>query len=274
MIFVTITVMSDSLARLNSGRPPVRGAHVEQEGAAARRRYRRALMALTRSGLPFLVGGAYALEHYTTIARWTKDLDIFVRPGDVDGCLDALTSAGFETEIAFPHWLAKAYAGRDFIDLIFSSGNGVAEVDDEWMAHATPGLVLGLPVPLCPAEEMIWSKAFVAERERYDGADIAHLIRAVPRRGSTGSAWSDASARTGACCSAICCSSSSCILPSRRQRRATGRSRARPATRGGRERARGERAHLPGPPPVPLPVPPRHRRMGIWGRAAATRTGA
>lgn len=177
MIFVTITVMSDSLARLYSGRPPVR-AQVEQEGAAARRRYRRALMALTRSGLPFLVGGAYALEHYTTIARWTKDLDIFVLPGDVDGCLDALTAAGFETEIAFPHWLAKAYAGRDFIDLIFSSGNGVAEVDDEWMAYATPGHVLGLPVPLCPAEEMIWSKAFVAERERYDGADIAHLIRA------------------------------------------------------------------------------------------------
>jgi hypothetical protein len=135
-------------------------------------------MALTRSGLPFLVGGAYALEHYTTIARWTKDLDIFVLPRDVAGCLDALSEAGFKTEVAFPHWLAKAYAGRDFIDLIFGSGNGIAEVDEEWMAHATLGRVLGLPVPLCPAEEMIWSKAFVAERERYDGADIAHLIRA------------------------------------------------------------------------------------------------
>src|SRR5262249_32569841 len=27
-------------------------------------------------------------------------------------------------------------------------------------------------------EEMIWSKAFIMERERYDGADISHLIRA------------------------------------------------------------------------------------------------
>jgi hypothetical protein len=35
---------------------------------------------------------------------------------------------------------------------------------------------------LCPAEEMIWSKAFVMERERYDGADIAHLIRAIGDR--------------------------------------------------------------------------------------------
>jgi hypothetical protein len=35
---------------------------------------------------------------------------------------------------------------------------------------------------LCPAEETIWSKAFVMERERYDGADIAHLIRAAGRQ--------------------------------------------------------------------------------------------
>jgi hypothetical protein len=33
-------------------------------------------------------------------------------------------------------------------------------------------------VQLCPAEETIWSKAFVMERERYDGADVAHLLRA------------------------------------------------------------------------------------------------
>ena len=38
--------------------------------------------------------------------------------------------------------------------------------------------MLGVPVLLCPAEEMIWSKAFIMERERYDGADVAHLLRA------------------------------------------------------------------------------------------------
>jgi len=41
-----------------------------------------------------------------------------------------------------------------------------------------PDHVLGVPVQLCPAEEMIWSKAFVMERERYDGNDVMHLIRA------------------------------------------------------------------------------------------------
>ena len=33
-----------------------------------------------------------------------------------------------------------------------------------------------------PPEEIIWQKAFIQERERFDGADVAHLIRA---RGQT-----------------------------------------------------------------------------------------
>jgi hypothetical protein len=92
-----------------------------------------------------------------------------------------LDAAGFATELTFPHWLAKARAGDRVIDLIFSAGNGVAPVDDLWFAHAVPGRVLGVPVLLCPPEEIIWSKAFIMERERYDGADVAHLILARAR---------------------------------------------------------------------------------------------
>jgi hypothetical protein len=33
-------------------------------------------------------------------------------------------------------------------------------------------------VKLSPAEEMIWSKAFVMERERFDGADVLYLFLA------------------------------------------------------------------------------------------------
>jgi hypothetical protein len=36
---------------------------------------------------------------------------------------------------------------------------------------------LGWRVNVMAPEEMIWMKAFIQERERYDGADIAHLIR-------------------------------------------------------------------------------------------------
>ena len=64
------------------------------------------------------------------------------------------------------------------MDLIFSSGNGVARVDADWFKYAADVVLYGIPVKLSPIEELIWSKSFVMERERFDGADVTHLIRA------------------------------------------------------------------------------------------------
>jgi hypothetical protein len=141
--------------------------------------YARSLRQLRAARVPFLVGGAYAFERYTGIARHTKDFDVFVRKQDCRRALDVLAAGGCRAEVAFAHWLAKAFHGDDFIDVIFSSGNGIATVDDAWFQHAVDAVVLGVPVKLCPPEEIIWSKAFIMERERYDGADIAHLLRAT-----------------------------------------------------------------------------------------------
>src|SRR4030095_4312876 len=63
-----------------------------------------------------------------------------------------------------------------YIDVIYNSGNGIAAVDDAWFRHARTGRVLSVAVRFCPAEEMIWSKAFIMERERFDGADVMHLL--------------------------------------------------------------------------------------------------
>lgn len=144
--------------------------------------YRNVLATLNASTLPFLVGGAYALNCYTAIDRQTKDLDLFIRRQDYGPIAQALRQAGYDMELTYSHWLAKVHCGDVFIDLIFSSGNAVAEVDDIWFEHAVRAEVLGVPVKISPPEEMIWSKAFVMERERYDGADIAHLILAYGER--------------------------------------------------------------------------------------------
>jgi len=140
--------------------------------------YRRVLHDLEASGVPVLVGGAYALAHYTGIDRRTKDFDLFLRRADYDRAAQTLDAQGFRTELTFPHWLGKVHAGSLCVDLIFNSGNGLTRVDDAWFEHAVDGEVLGLPAKLVPVEEMIWSKAFVMERERYDGADVAHLLLA------------------------------------------------------------------------------------------------
>jgi len=140
--------------------------------------YRTALQALQASQVPFLVGGAYALATYTGIVRHTKDFDIFTRPEDCEHALRVLSEVGCRTEITDARWLAKAFSGEDFIDVIFSSGNAIAAVDDLWFEHALEAKILGLSLQLCPPEETIWSKSFVMERERYDGADVAHLLHA------------------------------------------------------------------------------------------------
>lgn len=140
--------------------------------------YETALRALGAARVPFLVGGAFALAFYCGINRDTKDLDVFLLPGDVARALEVLRAAGFRTETPFPHWLAKAHWGGEFIDVIFCSGNGSAPVDAEWFAHAHKTHVLSVEVSVCPAEETIWTKAFVMERERFDGADVAHLLLA------------------------------------------------------------------------------------------------
>ena len=98
--------------------------------------YRDALEMLNRGGVPY--SSAARTRFSTTRASAAR------RKTSTSSCgratsrrvLDVLTRCGFKTEIAFHHWLAKAHHGENFIDVIFNSGNGIAEVDDEWFAHA------------------------------------------------------------------------------------------------------------------------------------------
>ncbi len=151
-------------------------------GARTRAFYRRVLETLQERHVEFLVGGSFAFHRHTGIERPTKDIDVFLRRADLPFALESLRESGFETDISYPHWLAKARSAGASVDLIFSSGNGVSVVDDDWFAFAPEATVLGMTVKISPVEELIWSKAFVMERERFDGADIVHLIAAQGER--------------------------------------------------------------------------------------------
>lgn len=147
-------------------------------GSPAQEFYRQVIATLQRAGVPCLVGGAYSFALQTRVERLTKDLDLFVRPADVERAMTAARTAGFRAAVSSPHWLAKIESDAGFIDVIFSSGNGIATVDDDWFAHAREEQVLGITMQVCPPEETIWSKSFVMERTRFDGADVAHLLLA------------------------------------------------------------------------------------------------
>ena len=141
--------------------------------------YQQVLDTLNAASVDFLLGGAFALHVHTGIERDTKDFDLMLRASDVQRALDACREAGFRADIAYSHWIAKVHRGEHFIDLIYRAGNGLCDVDDEWFAHAREAEVFGRKVRLSPPEEMIWQKAFVMERERYDGADVMHLLRST-----------------------------------------------------------------------------------------------
>src|SRR4051812_9706128 len=130
--------------------------------------YRRALRVLVDAQVPFLVGGAFAHACFTGIRRATKDLDLFIRRRDYARVARLMRSNGWRAGIAYPHWLAKVYAGEDFIDLIFNSGNGILPVDEQWFRNNTRAEVLGVPVSLANPEDSLISKAFIMERERFD----------------------------------------------------------------------------------------------------------
>jgi predicted nucleotidyltransferase len=146
------------------------------------RLFREVLGLLNSRGVPYAVSGAFALQKHTGIWRDTKDLDLFLEPDVVGTALRLLAEDGFQTAVADPVWLAKAHREEYYVDLITGMSNAVVTVDRSWIERATPWEVLGVPVRVLAAEELIASKIFVTRRERFDGADICHIVYGVQGR--------------------------------------------------------------------------------------------
>lgn len=144
-----------------------------------RKVYREALNVMNKAGVPYAVGASFARHAYTGIWRQTKDLDIFLQPEHLKAALDALREAGFDTEVPGEHWLAKAWKGEQFIDLIFGTGHGQIPIDARSFEGIKKAEVLGVETCLIPLEEMIASAAYIAVRNRFDGGEVVHLIRSA-----------------------------------------------------------------------------------------------
>jgi hypothetical protein len=137
---------------------------------------REVLLALGRQRIPYAVAGAFALLQHTGICRYTKDLDLFLTAQNWSAALRYLHGLGFECEVCDPVWLAKVHRDNYFVDLITGMSNAAVSVDDSWIRHALPAVVLGVQTRVLAPEEVFVSKLFVTRRERFDGADIAHII--------------------------------------------------------------------------------------------------
>jgi Uncharacterised nucleotidyltransferase len=155
---------------------PVTSASATPLPSEAASLYRDVLTAMNEQGIPYAVAGAFALQKYTGIWRVTKDLDLFVKAADVPAALAHLYKQGFRCETLDPVWLSKAHRGEYFVDLISGMSNAVIMVDDSWMKRAQPAVIAGVKSQIISAEDLLASKLFVLRRERFDGADVAHII--------------------------------------------------------------------------------------------------
>jgi hypothetical protein len=145
-----------------------------------RREYRQALRTLASVHVPFVIGGAWAVEHYARLGRATLDLDLMIAPMDVDRAQTALLSSGARILEEDEAQVRIALADGE-IDLVHHIAQGEYEVGPDWRQHAVPTRLLGLASLVAAPEELVWSKVFVAARHRFDGADVVHLLQATGR---------------------------------------------------------------------------------------------
>lgn len=138
--------------------------------------FKEVLSVFEQTGIKYAVAGAYALNAHTGICRDTKDLDVFLTAQHAELALRCLGERGFACEICDPVWLYKVHRNGYFVDLITGMSNAVLTVQDAWIERSCPAMVEGVQSRVLAAEELLASKLFVVRRERFDGADIAHVI--------------------------------------------------------------------------------------------------
>jgi len=138
--------------------------------------YAESLKLLTQSGIPFLLSGTYALTAYTGITRPTKDLDVFCKAGDYPKILAFFQERGYRTEVEDERWIAKVFKDDHFFDVIYNMSNATVPITDDWFTAAPTIEVFGCEAKITPPTEFIWSKVFIQDRYRFDGADVNHVI--------------------------------------------------------------------------------------------------
>lgn len=145
--------------------------------------YHGAIDVLRSTGRQFMLAGAFSLASYTGLWRNTKDLDFYVQPQDRDAIVEALTKAGFtdyyEKLPYVRHWIYRAHKGDCIVDIIWAMANQRAQVDPEWFERAPEIRVRGEMLRVVPAEELLWCKLYVLQKERCDWGDVINLIHSL-----------------------------------------------------------------------------------------------
>lgn len=146
--------------------------------------FRQTVDLLEAARVPYLLAGGLAAKLYGK-RRTTHDIDLFVKPSDALRTMEVLGNAGFDTEVAYPDWLYKAFKNGVMVDIIFRSEGGIT-VDDETLKRARPMEYRGRLVPVAPPEILMLMKIFAlrdthaANTHWRHWRDAVSVLRHVP----------------------------------------------------------------------------------------------
>lgn len=150
---------------------------------------KRSAAALRRADVPFLLGGS--------LASWARggpetrhDLDLMIKPEDVERAVAALTDAGMRFEDPPEEWLVKAYDGDTLIDLIFAP-KGIP-MDDEAMRRGEVLSVLGMEMRVMALEDVLVTKLMALSEHALRYESLLAIARALRERVD----WDDVRTRT------------------------------------------------------------------------------
>ena len=145
--------------------------------------YRDAIEAARETGLPFMLGGGFALAAYTGRWRNTKDIDFYILPQHRQTFVDAMTSAGFGDyydQLAYDRgWIYRSFCDGTIVDLIWAMANRRTQAAESWFKNATDLTVRGEKLKVIAPEELLWCKMYVLQRDHSDWPDVWNLVHAV-----------------------------------------------------------------------------------------------
>jgi hypothetical protein len=144
--------------------------------------YRQVIAQARELGVRFALGGGLAVSLYTGHWRTIKDLDVYVLPQDRDTMVEITRSVGladFHDERPYDRtWIYRSWSGAAIVDVMWAMANHRAPVDETWLMGAEVN-VNDEKMRVLPAEEMIWDKLYVLQRDRCDWPEALKLIYAA-----------------------------------------------------------------------------------------------
>jgi predicted nucleotidyltransferase len=150
---------------------------------------KRSAAALRAADVPFLLGGS--------LASWARggpetrhDLDLMVKPDDLERAVAALQEAGMRHEDPPEEWLTKVWDGQTLVDLIHHPKG--TRVDDALIERGEVMSVLGMEMRVMALEDVLVTKLMALDEHALRYESLLAIARALRERID----WEDVRGRT------------------------------------------------------------------------------